>query len=207
MPSPSSLPPAPGVRHGGRRALAGSATTAPCTSSTGLRQLPDTSNSFSRFPQAPGSCSYILTPALPLLTTQEAPRYAPLPCPQPARSGRVALPDGHGAHAWHRRAGAENTQGTDGQTKSTCVSWMQRPGAHVWHQQTDQEHTRGAAGWARSTRMAPMGRLGAHACHHRWREREHTRGTAGWAWSTHVALTDRGAHACHGRTGREHTRH
>ena len=127
--------------------LAGSATTAPCTSSTGLRQLPDTSNSFSRFPQAPGSCSYILTPALPLLTTQAA-----------LGTHRCRAPSWHGAGVWHCREGMEQTHGTDGQTRSTRVALMDRPGAHVWHQWTDQENTRGTARWARSTRVAPMDR-------------------------------------------------
>lgn len=115
---------------GATSVLGGSATTMHCTSSTSLRQLPDTSNSSSRFPQAPSSCSYVLTLALPLLTTQAA---LGMPCPHPAQSKPGALPGGHGAHAWHCQEGMEHMCGSTGRVWSTRVALLGGHEAHTWH--------------------------------------------------------------------------
>ena len=93
----------------------------------------------------------------------------------------MALPGGHGAHAWHR--------------------WTDRE--HVWHPRTDQEHTCGTARWAWSTRVAPMDRPGTNAWH-RWTGREHTYGTDGQTGSTH-GTDGQGAHAWDPWTDQEHT--
>lgn len=107
---------------GATSALGCSATTMPCTSSTSLRQLPDTSNSSSRFPQAPSSCSYVLTLALPLLTTQAA--LSMHHCCAPIR---------HGAGLGHCQVGMEHMRGTARKAWSTHVAPLGGYGAHAWH--------------------------------------------------------------------------
>lgn len=90
------LSPALGTRYC-CRLCPGCSDATPSTYSAGLRELPDASNSSSRFQHFPASCFYILMPAILLLAMQAALEWT------------TTLPlTWDGASAWHCWVGMEH---------------------------------------------------------------------------------------------------
>lgn len=154
------LPPSPALARGTAAGCALAASIPHPASPALPSQLPDTSNSSSRFPQSPSSCTYILMPAVPLQAALVWTTTVP--------------PTWDGASVWHCRVGMEHTCGTNGQTacmhgidgqaENTRMALMDRLGAcrslidreHRYGTDGPTEHTCGTHGQTGATRVAVM---------------------------------------------------